>query len=76
VEPVCGRHRGAVKGDPEGQTIEIDSRGDWDLPVGSVVLKHFRLNGKLIETRSHPPAGSGWTGYTYEWRTPRTTRAS
>jgi len=54
---------------PEGQTIGIDSRGDWDLPVGSVVLKHFRLNCKLIERRVliRLP-DSGWTGYTYEWR--------
>ena len=37
--------------------------------MGSVVLKHFRLNCKLIERRVliRLP-DSGWTGYTYEWR--------
>ena len=31
--------------------------------------KHFRLNGRLIETRLllHHQAPAGWKGYSYEW---------
>lgn len=54
---------------PDGTTISIDDQGRFDLPVGSVVGKHFRLNGKLVETRlllNHQQP-HGWKGYTYEW---------
>ena len=54
---------------PDGTTINRDSQGRFDLPVGSVVGKNFRLNGKLIETRLllHHQQPFGWKGYTYEW---------
>jgi len=54
---------------PDGTTIDRDSQGRFDLPVGSVVGKNFRLNGKLIETRLllHHQQPFGWKGYTYEW---------
>ena len=55
---------------PDGQLIGtiVDSDGDLDLPVGSVLIKHFRLFDKLVETRlfmRHDDAE--WAGYTYEW---------
>lgn len=54
---------------PDGTTIGIDDQGRFDLPVGSVMGKHFRLNGKLVETRLllHHQQPHGWKGYTYEW---------
>jgi len=54
---------------PDGATIDRDSQGRFDLPVGSVVGKNFRLNGHLIETRLllHHQQPFGWKGYTYEW---------
>jgi uncharacterized repeat protein (TIGR03806 family) len=63
---------GAVKerwiGLPNGQNIRVHSDGDWDFPNGTVLMKNFRLNDRLIETRlfmRHPDGV--WAGYTYEW---------
>lgn len=53
---------------PDGKTITVNAQGDFDLPPGSVLVKHFRLNDQLIETRlfmRHPDGA--WAGYTYEW---------
>ncbi|MCU7845683.1 MAG: PQQ-dependent sugar dehydrogenase [Candidatus Thiodiazotropha sp. (ex Monitilora ramsayi)] len=53
---------------PSGTTISIDGEGRLVYPPGSVLGKHFRLNGELIETRlllHH--VNSGWRGYSYEW---------
>jgi len=54
---------------PDGETITADADGDLDLPVGSVIMKFFPLDGKLIETRLmvHHQDG-GWAGYSYAWR--------
>ena len=53
---------------PDGGHIEVGDDGDWDLPPGSVVLKHFRLDGRLIETRLLVREADGdWAGYSYEW---------
>lgn len=42
--------------------------GDLDYPVGTVMVKHFKLQGKMIETRLliHRENGE-WSGYSYEW---------
>ncbi len=53
---------------PSGSTVSIDAEGRLVFPPGSVLGKHFRLNGTLVETRLlmyH--ANSGWRGYSYEW---------
>jgi uncharacterized repeat protein (TIGR03806 family) len=53
---------------PDGSTVSIDTEGRFVFPPGSVLGKHFRLNGTLVETRLlmyH--ANSGWRGYSYEW---------
>jgi uncharacterized repeat protein (TIGR03806 family) len=54
---------------PEGETIDVNAQGDWLFPVGTVLMKHFRLNGELIETRlfMRHTNGGEWAGYTYEW---------
>jgi uncharacterized repeat protein (TIGR03806 family) len=53
---------------PNGTTIDVQPDGDFDMPNGSVLLKHFRLNGNLIESRFMVRHGDGdWAGYTYEW---------
>jgi uncharacterized repeat protein (TIGR03806 family) len=45
-----------------------DSGNDWDLPVGSVAMKTFSVNGKRVETRLFMRhKDGGWAGYTYEW---------
>ncbi|MCH8865544.1 MAG: PQQ-dependent sugar dehydrogenase [Proteobacteria bacterium] len=68
---------GAVKerfiGLPDGTAMSIDADDDWDLPIGTVLVKNFRLNGQLIETRHlmrHPDGM--WAGYTYEWNVAQT----
>lgn len=53
---------------PDGETIGVNAEGDWELPVGSVVIKEFRLNGRLFETRLMVHHDDGWAGYTYVWR--------
>jgi uncharacterized repeat protein (TIGR03806 family) len=53
---------------PDGETIEINTDGDWEFPIGTLFLKNFRLNDRLVETRllaRH--VDGGWGGYSYEW---------
>jgi uncharacterized repeat protein (TIGR03806 family) len=60
-------------GVPNGTTISINADDDWDFPPGTVLVKNFRLNGSLIETRHlmrHPDGA--WAGYTYEWNATET----
>ena len=42
--------------------------GRWDFPVGSVMIKIFMFDSKLVETRlfMHLDADN-WVGYSYEW---------
>jgi uncharacterized repeat protein (TIGR03806 family) len=63
------RHMGL----PNGTTILVGADGDWAFPPGTVIVKNFRLNGQLIETRHlmrHPDGA--WAGYTYEWNAAQT----
>jgi uncharacterized repeat protein (TIGR03806 family) len=58
---------------PNGTSIFIGADGDFTFPNGTVLMKHFRLNGNLIETRlfmRHPDGD--WAGYTYEWNAQHT----
>jgi uncharacterized repeat protein (TIGR03806 family) len=58
---------------PSGTSIGVGADGDFGLPNGTVLMKHFRLGGSLIETRlfmRHPDGD--WAGYTYEWNAQRT----
>jgi uncharacterized repeat protein (TIGR03806 family) len=58
---------------PNGTAIGRNADGDFSLPAGAVLMKHFRLNGQLVETRllmRHPDGD--WAGYTYEWNAQRT----
>lgn len=53
---------------PDDSAISLAPGGDFDFPPGSVLAKHFRLAGRLIETRllmRHPDGE--WAGYTYAW---------
>ena len=63
---------------PDGTTIDVgplvgNAGGDFTFPNGTVILKNFRLNNQLIETRllmRHPDGI--WAGYTYEWNDAQT----
>lgn len=53
---------------PEGTQIEIQADGDFEFPIGTVLMKEFSTNGTPFETRllvRHDDGG--WAGYTYEW---------
>jgi len=53
---------------PDGSTITVGTDGDWELPIGSVLLKQFRLGDALLETRLFVRHDDGeWGGYTYTW---------
>lgn len=53
---------------PDDKTITVNGDGDFDLPIGSVVVKTFTLGGKRIETRLLVRHEDGeWAGYSYEW---------
>jgi uncharacterized repeat protein (TIGR03806 family) len=53
---------------PANGKIHINSDGDWDLPVGTILMKQFSIGGKRVETRLliHHADGD-WAGYSYEW---------
>jgi uncharacterized repeat protein (TIGR03806 family) len=53
---------------PNQSTINLDSDGDFGLPVGTVLVKHFKLDGKFVETRLFTHGSLGWQGFSYEWR--------
>jgi uncharacterized repeat protein (TIGR03806 family) len=58
---------------PNSTAIGVGADGDFGFPNGTVLMKHFRLNGNLVETRlfmRHPDGE--WAGYTYEWNAGRT----
>jgi uncharacterized repeat protein (TIGR03806 family) len=53
---------------PNGTTMSVLADGDFELPVGAVLMKSFRLGGRLVETRLFMRHTDGeWAGYTYEW---------
>ena len=68
---------GAIKerwiGLPNGMNIAVRDSGDWEPPNGSVLVQHFRLGSRLVETRlfmRHPDGV--WAGYTYQWNSAQT----
>lgn len=58
---------------PEGEAMSIDADDNLVFPTGTILIKSFRLNNRLVETRHlvHHPNGS-WGAYTYEWNAAQT----
>jgi uncharacterized repeat protein (TIGR03806 family) len=53
---------------PDGTTIGVAADGDFQFPIGTVLVKNFRLGTKLVESRLFMRHTDGeWAGYTYEW---------
>ncbi len=52
---------------PEGQQAKANGDGLLDLPVGSALIKTFKLGGKLIETRVLLHRAQGWVALPYVW---------
>lgn len=53
---------------PDNTQVGLTSDGDFLFPVGSVLMKHFKLGNKFIETRLFAHGELGWQGFSYEWR--------
>ena len=58
---------------PDNSTISIELDGEWKFPDNSVMVKNFRLNDELVETRLLVKHRDGnWAGYSYEWNEAQT----
>lgn len=62
---------------PEGSSIPYDTTGTLELPIGSVLIKHFYYpesegSDKYIETRLLIHKTDGWQPETYEWNADQT----
>lgn len=57
---------------PDNTKIELTNEGDFLFPVGSVLMKHFKLDDRFIETRIFARGELGWQGFSYEWRDDQT----
>ena len=52
---------------PPSQQAKANGEGLLDLPVGSALIKTFKLGGKLIETRVLLHRANGWVALPYVW---------
>jgi uncharacterized repeat protein (TIGR03806 family) len=57
---------------PNNTKIDLTADGDFLFPVGSVLMKHFTLNERFVETRLFARGELGWQGFSYEWRDDQT----
>jgi uncharacterized repeat protein (TIGR03806 family) len=58
---------------PDDEKVRIGDDGKWIFPVGTVLVKNFLIDSKLIETRllmQHQE--EVWAGYSYEWNEEQT----
>lgn len=53
---------------PDGTTITVDdATGNWEFPVGTVLMKEFRSGGTRLETRLLVRRAGDWEGQGYAW---------
>lgn len=57
---------------PGGQQARAQGEGLLDLPVGSALIKSFKLEGRLIETRVLLHRADGWVALPYRWTVEQT----
>lgn len=57
---------------PDDARIDVSDDGDFELPVGTVLVKHFAFGGRLHETRLLMRTEEGWNGYSYRWNDEQT----
>lgn len=59
---------------PDAEKVTVKADGDFEFPLGSVLVKEFSLAGKRIETRFlvHQEADGKWAGYSYKWNADET----
>ena len=57
---------------PQGMKARAQGDGLLDLPVGSALIKTFKLEGRLIETRVLLHRTDGWLALPYRWNAEQT----
>lgn len=57
---------------PAGLKARAQEAGLLDLPVGSALIKTFRMQGRLIETRVLLHRAEGWVALPYQWNRDQT----
>ena len=58
---------------PDGGSVTVDTDGDWQFPIGTVLIKEFAMGARLLETRLLVRHDDGdWAGYTYVWNDAQT----
>lgn len=58
---------------PENGRVNINAEGDFVFPIGTALIKHFRVDGRFIETRFFVrDTITTWTGYSYRWNDSQT----
>jgi uncharacterized repeat protein (TIGR03806 family) len=57
---------------PVGAKALADGENLLRLPVGSALIKTFKLEGRLIETRVLLHRAEGWVALPYQWNAPQT----
>ena len=79
-----GAHKARFVAIPAGSTITLTDEGPWQLPVGSKIVKAFRLDVVTgtadepvvtrvpVETRVMVLGSEGWHYYSYMWNDERT----
>jgi uncharacterized repeat protein (TIGR03806 family) len=53
---------------PNNSTIDVTAEGDLVFPVGTVLVKNFLLNNRLVETRLLMRHELFWSGHAFEWQ--------
>ncbi|MBL9153438.1 MAG: PQQ-dependent sugar dehydrogenase [Verrucomicrobiales bacterium] len=55
--------------DTAAEKIGWSETGNWQFPLGTVLIKHFEVPGRRLETRFFVRGNDGaWFGFTYRWR--------
>ena len=58
---------------PDDGQITLAQEGDFEFPIGTVLMKHFWLDDRLVETRLFMLHTEDlWQGYSYEWNESQT----
>lgn len=51
------------------EQIQFSENGPWGFPIGTVLIKHFEISGRRLETRFFVRGSDGqYFGFTYKWR--------
>jgi uncharacterized repeat protein (TIGR03806 family) len=67
-----GAHKRRWLALPDDARIEVADDGDFVMPEGTVLVKHFGFGARLHETRVLMRTASGWNGYSYRWNDAQT----